>query len=195
MTTSDHDKELRRILVADYLLKDKRFIPLYKEYVNKYVNYDTNDDIDLIAANIYVFTVNIEPSVIESHPEVVKEYIIYRLFVYACLKRIKDKLGDNITFIDPDVNKEAIVLKEDCHLGSNYLYLTATDPNTSGSYAQLQIKAIQLENLIPLTGVEPLNYPVSVHVWHSSGRNHNKPAEVKKIGEITKSQILAWFKE
>ena len=34
MTTSDHDNELRRILVADYLLKDKRFIPLYKEYVN-----------------------------------------------------------------------------------------------------------------------------------------------------------------
>ena len=80
MTTSDHDNELRRILVADYLLKDKRFIPLYKEYVK----YNTNDDVDRIVANIYVFIVNIEPSVIESNPEVVKEYIIYRLFIYAC---------------------------------------------------------------------------------------------------------------
>ena len=191
MTTSDHDNELRRILVADYLLKDKRFIPLYKEYVK----YNTNDDVDRIVANIYVFIVNIEPSVIESNPEKAKEYVIYKLFIYACLKRIKDKLGDNITFIDPDSNKEAVVLKEDCHLRSNYLYLTATDPNTSGLYSQLQITAIQLENLTALTGVEPLNYPVSVYMWHSSGRDYNKPAEVKKIGEINKSQILAWFTE
>lgn len=191
MTASDHDNELRHILVADYLLKDKRFLPLYKEYIK----YNTNFDADNIVANIYVFIVNIEPSVIESHPEKAKEYVIYRLFIYACLKRIKDKLGDNITFIDPDSNKEAVVLKEDCHLGSNYLYLTATDPNTSGLYSQLQITAIQLENLTSLTGVEPLNYPVSVYMWHSSGRDYNKPAEVKKIGEITKSQILAWFKE
>ena len=191
MTTNDHDNELRRILVADYLLKDKRFISLYKEYV-KYV---PSDDADNIVANIYVFIVNIEPSVIESNPEKSKEYVIYRLFIYACLKRIKDKLGDNITFIDPDSNKEAVVLKEDCHLGSSYLYLTATNPNTSGLYSQLQITTIQLENLTSLTGVEPLNYPVSVYMWHSSGRDYNKPAEVKKIGEITKSQILAWFKE
>ena len=191
MTTSDHDNELRRILVADYLLKDKRFIPLYKEYVK----YNTNDDVDRIVANIYVFIVNIEPSVIESNPEKAKEYVIYKLFIYACLKRIKDKLGDNITFIDPDFNKEAVVLKEDCHLGSSHLYLTATDPNTSGLYSQLQITAIQLENLTSLTGVEPLNYPVSVYMWHSSGRDYNKPAEIKKIGEINKSQILAWFTE
>lgn len=187
--STDKYYDLCSILVTDYLLKDKRFLPLYKEYrPNK-------SDVDDMVPSIILLIANIEQSVIESNPEVVKEYIIYRLFIYACLKRIKDKLGDNITFIDPDFNKEAVVLKEDCHLGSNYLYLTATDPNTSGLYAQLQITAIQLENLIPLTGVEPLNYPVSVHVWHSSGRNHNKPAEVKPIGEITKSQILAWFKE
>ena len=71
MNTNEHDNELCRILVADYLLKDKRFIPLYKEYVK----YDPNDDVDHIVANIYVFIVNIEPSVIESNPEKAKEYV------------------------------------------------------------------------------------------------------------------------
>ena len=191
MTTSDHDEELRRILVADYLLKDKRFIPLYKEYVK----YDPNDDADLIASRLFGLTIDIESSVVESHPEVVKEYVIYRLFIYACWKRIIYKLAGNLSYIDPDFNKEAVVFKESCHLGADYLFLTAVDPNHNGLYAQLQLTAIPLENIIPLKGVEPLNYPVRVHMWHSSGRGNDKPAEVKKIGEINKSQILAWFTE
>ena len=48
---------------------------------------------------------------------------------------------------------------------------------------------------MPLKDVELLNYPVLVSIWRDSGRGNDKPAEVKKIGEINKSQILAWFTE
>ena len=191
MTTSDYDKELCRILVADYLLKDKRFIPLYKEYVK----YAPNDDADLIASRLFGLTIDIESSVVESHPEVVKDYIIYRLFIYACWKRIVYKLGDNLSYIDPDSNEEAIVLKEGCSLTSKRLYLNATNAYGSKVYAQLHIEAIPLKTLLPLTWAELLDYPVWVSIWCDSGRGDDKPVEVKPIGEITKSQILAWFTE
>ena len=191
MTTSDYDKELRRILVADYLLKDKRFIPLYKEYVK----YDPNDNADLIASRLFGLTIDIESSVVESHHEVEKEYIIYRLFIYACWKRIIYKLAGNLSYIDPDSNKEAVVLKEGCSLTSKRLYLNATNDYGSKVYAQLHVEAIPLENLMSLKDVELLNYPVLVSIWRDSGRGNDKPAEIKKIGEINKSQILAWFTE
>ena len=194
MNTNDHDKELRRI-VADDLLKDKRFIPLYKEYVNKYVNYDTNDDIDLIASNLFGFTIDIKLSIMKSSHEVVKDYIIYRLFIYACWKRIEDKLGDNITFIDPDSNKEVTILKENCSLTSNHLYLNATRASGGRIYAQLHIEAISPENLMSLKYIPLLDYPVLVSIWRDSGRDDDKPVEVKKIGELNRSQILALFKE
>lgn len=189
MNTNDRDEELRHI-VADYLLKDKQFIPLYKEYVK----YDPNDGVDRIATNLFGLTVDIESSIIESHPEVVKEYIIYRLFIYACWKRIIDKLGDNLTFIDPDSNKEATVLKENCSLTSNHLYLNATHVSGGRLCVQLHIEAIPPENLIPLKYIPLLDYPVLVSIWRDSGRGNDKPAEVKKIGELNKSQILTLFK-
>ena len=194
MNTNDYDEELRHI-VADYLLKDKQFIPLYKEYVYKdYVKSDIDDDVNRIATNLFGFTIDIEPSTFEVHPEVVKEYIIYRLFIYACWKRIKDKLGDNITFIDPDSNKEAIVRKEYCSLTSDHLYLNATHVSGGRLCVQLHIEAMPPENLMSLKYIPLLDYPVLVSIWRDSGRGNDKPAEVKKIGEFNKSQILDLFK-
>ena len=187
--STDKYYDLCSILVADYLLKDKRFLPLYKEYE------PNKSDVDDMVPSIILLISDIEIDYIKSHPEVVKDYIIYRLFIYACWKRIVYKLGDNLSYIDPDSNEEAIVLKEGCSLTSKRLYLNATNAYGSKVYAQLHIEAIPLKTLLPLTWAELLDYPVWVSIWRDSGRGDYKLVEVKPIGEITKSQILAWFTE
>ena len=178
-------------LITDYLIKDKRFTSLYKEYA-----LSTNLDvvsIDDMADNLFPFIMPVDPAFVQTHYEVMRDYVIYRLFIYACGKRMVNKLGDNITYIDPVYKKEVTVTKQESFADPDGIYLTAVDANDA--VAQLQIEAIPLTDLMPLTGVEPLKYPVKVTRKHRSGQGNSKPAVTKNIGDINKSQILTWFTE
>ena len=178
-------------LITDYLSKDKRFSPLYKEYVSA-TNLDVVS-IDQIVDKLFPFIMPADPAFIQTHYEVIKDYVIYRLFIYACGKRMVNKLGDNITYIDPVYKKEVTVTKQESFVDPDGIYLTAVDANDA--VAQLQIESISLQDLMPLTGVEPLKYPVRVTRKHRSGQGNSRQAVTKNIGDINKSQILTWFTE
>lgn len=174
-------------LITDYLIKDKRFTSLYKEYA-----LSTNLDVVSID-DIAEFIMPVDPAFVQTHYEVIKDYVIYRLFIYACGKRMVNKLGDNITYIDPVYKKEVTVTKQESFVDPDGIYLTAVDANDA--VAQLQIESISLQDLMPLTGVEPLKYPVKVTRKHRSGQGNSRQAVTKNIGDINKSQILTWFTE
>lgn len=185
-TISDELKEL----IVQQLIQDKRFLPLYKEYDAKAV------ELNRIVDRISGFIDDVDQNFIMANIKTVKEYIIYRLFFIACTKRLVKKFLPGITYIDPIYKTETII--NDVHsadsFGQPYSEIDISASNSRHVVAKVQINIVQLQDFESFPGGDLLKYPVIVTHKHISSRS-TKPAEIKTIGDITKSQILTWLQD